>query len=263
MKNLLVFSLLTISAACFAADAKKPITPEEAARRKAGRQRAMLVHTGGWIMRPGVQKGSIAFVDGTSGKIDQSIISNVVATLDKRFHIAIKSVQVKSLPKKGLAEEMKKINANGAIFFCWDEECDLPLIYAPDQQWVRVNVRLLKDGVSDIIYKDRVLKQAVRGFAYVAGSAGSASGEGLMNVTSVRKLDTVEAELMSDVLSSIEGSLRNIGVTPWERVTYIKAVREGWAPSPTNEYQKAIWDEVHALPTEPIKIKPETKKVVD
>ena len=28
-----------------------------------------------------------------------------------------------------------------------------------------------------------------------------------------------------------------------------------------NEYQKAIWDKVHAMPTAPIKIKPETKKV--
>ena len=34
-------------------------------------------------------------------------------------------------------------------------------------------------------------------------------------------------------------------------------------PAPTNDVQKAIWDEIHAMPTEPIKIKPETKKVSD
>ena len=42
--------------------------------------------------------------------------------------------------------------------------------------------------------------------------------------------------------------------------TYKKACEEGWAPNPTNEFQKAIWDKVHELPTEPIKIKPEEKK---
>ena len=50
---------------------------------------------------------------------------------------------------------------------------------------------------------------------------------------------------------------------PVMMVTYGRAVREGWAPAPTNEYQKAIWDKIHAMPTEPIKIKPETKKVAD
>ena len=44
------------------------------------------------------------------------------------------------------------------------------------------------------------------------------------------------------------------------RVPYLVAVQEGWAPQPTNDVQKAIWDKVHALPTEPIKIKPEEKK---
>ena len=56
-------------------------------------------------------------------------------------------------------------------------------------------------------------------------------------------------------------SLPYYGITPWYQTTYHKAVEEGWAPAPTNEYQKAIWDKVHAMPTAPIKIKPETKKV--
>ena len=44
------------------------------------------------------------------------------------------------------------------------------------------------------------------------------------------------------------------------RTVYRKACEEGWAPQPTNDVQKAIWDKVHAMPTEPLKIKPETKK---
>ena len=39
-----------------------------------------------------------------------------------------------------------------------------------------------------------------------------------------------------------------------KRAVYRKACMDGWAPAPTNEYQKAIWDQVHAIPTKPIKI---------
>ena len=45
-----------------------------------------------------------------------------------------------------------------------------------------------------------------------------------------------------------------------EVVSYQDACEMGVAPAPTNDVQKAIWDKVHAMPTEPIKIKPEEKK---
>ena len=54
--------------------------------------------------------------------------------------------------------------------------------------------------------------------------------------------------------------LLSLGVKPYRLTTYRKACEEGWANPPTNDVQKAIWDKVHAMPTEPIKIKPETKK---
>jgi len=33
-----------------------------------------------------------------------------------------------------------------------------------------------------------------------------------------------------------------------------EACQEGWAPAPTNDIQKAIWNEVRQLPAKPIKI---------
>jgi hypothetical protein len=43
-------------------------------------------------------------------------------------------------------------------------------------------------------------------------------------------------------------------------VPYKLACEEGWAPAPTNEYQKAIWDETHAIPANPMKIEFDPKK---
>ena len=56
-------------------------------------------------------------------------------------------------------------------------------------------------------------------------------------------------------------NLKSLGVTPMEVTTCRQVCRLGWAPAPANEYQKAVWEELHAIPTEPIKIKPEEKKV--
>ena len=43
-------------------------------------------------------------------------------------------------------------------------------------------------------------------------------------------------------------------------MTYKEACEEGWAPAPTNEIQKAIWDKVRATPKNPMKIEFDPKK---
>jgi hypothetical protein len=34
----------------------------------------------------------------------------------------------------------------------------------------------------------------------------------------------------------------------------VAVCQEGWAPPPTNEYQRAIWNDVHKIPEKPMKI---------
>ena len=50
------------------------------------------------------------------------------------------------------------------------------------------------------------------------------------------------------------------GVTKSKMTTYLKACQEGWAPAPTNDYQKAIWEETRKLPEKPLQIKFDPKK---
>lgn len=62
---------------------------------------------------------------------------------------------------------------------------------------------------------------------------------------------------------AIHGNMPSFGVSPERQIPYLIACKQGWAPLPTNAVQKAIWDKVHQLPSNPIKIKPETKKVAE
>lgn len=41
-------------------------------------------------------------------------------------------------------------------------------------------------------------------------------------------------------------SAKNRGIPQLERTTYRLAVKEGWAPAPTNDIQRAVWDKVKA-----------------
>lgn len=58
-----------------------------------------------------------------------------------------------------------------------------------------------------------------------------------------------------DTVQAIVKHLPEIGVECAKRITYREACQRGIAPQPTNEFQKAIWDQIHELPSEPITIK--------
>jgi len=100
----------------------------------------------------------------------------------------------------------------------------------------------------------------MRGCVCAAGGMGSSFPGNIMNVAKVEDLDLCDEFVPFDKVGVVKQHLKDTGVTPVRYATYRIACREGWAPQPTNDVQKAIWDKVHAMPTEPIKIKPEEKK---
>ena len=96
--------------------------------------------------------------------------------------------------------------------------------------------------------------------ALLCGAASSRFKGNIMDVTKLEDLDLIEDGLPMDNISSMAQHLQKLGLTRERIVPYRKAVQEGWAPAPTNEYQKAVWDKVHALPKNPMKIEFNPKK---
>ena len=78
----------------------------------------------------------------------------------------------------------------------------------------------------------------------------------MMPVSNVEELDLFEqTEIPIDVLNRFPPFLEALGVVPYEECSYRSACKAGWAPQPTNDIQRAIWNEVHTLPSEPLTIK--------
>ncbi len=80
-------------------------------------------------------------------------------------------------------------------------------------------------------------------------------------VTTAADLDSLFSERYTfDFVQGMSKHLPNLGIKQFTRTIYKKACEEGWAPAPTNDYQKAVWEQVKADkergPTSPITIPP-------
>lgn len=79
-------------------------------------------------------------------------------------------------------------------------------------------------------------------------------------IRSEKDLDKLGDVVPADVHARTIENLKTIGITPTQITTYLQACKLGWAPAPTNEFQKAIWEKVHAAPKNPMKIEFDPKK---
>ena len=156
-----------------------------------------------------------------------------------------------------------KIEGELSLYVIDDDKMPISLV-APEGRWAFVNVARLAEGRGEKaqFLEARVKKECARVGCMLFGGISSTYKQNLLSFAgSAEDLDKFETDnLPVDGPMRCQRYLLSLGVKPYRLTTYRKACEEGWANPPTNDVQKAIWDKVHALPTEPIKIKPEEKK---
>ena len=235
---------------------------ERAAARKAFNERY-----GMNFRRPGTGTGSTGFVI-VGEALDESEVSTVVNTIGKQLKHEQKILRHAALDGLPTRELVADKGIDVGVFVVSDGRLP-PMLVAPEERWALVNVSRLREGLKDDavgrrLYAARCRGELQRAFCYAAGCGSSQFDRNIMDISAVEEIDSLNPDMtVGDTMALCRKYLASIKVTQPVMVTYGRAVREGWAPAPTNEYQKAIWDKIHAMPTEPIKIKPETKKVAD
>ena len=71
----------------------------------------------------------------------------------------------------------------------------------------------------------------------------------------LKELDgNIQAYIQPMNMAKMQRFLKRFGVKKEAKIPYRVAAQQGWAPAPTNDIQKAVWDEVHAIPKKPVKI---------
>lgn len=224
--------------------------------------RALLARTGGHVRKENSASGWFVVINAQKA-VNQAEIDKALSVLDAQVNLQAKSVSGEAITLENV--KAKIVGAGGALGVAVIDGGNTPaLLTAPEEGWAIVNVaRLSVDKPDSEKLAARVRREVMRGFAFIAGDMSAAYGETLMQpITDVKGIDAIpHEEFAAALLNTFPVTLPRVGITPWYQRTYVKALEEGWAPPPKDKYQKALWDKVHAMPTEPIKIKPETKKV--
>ena len=247
--NKTLILVLTAGIACcaVAADGGAP-KPRKIDRARVGEN--FRRRTGGRIVVPGSKQGEIAVVN-AQGCAKDEWISDIAGRFGGDLRVGI------SVRKGNFAFPPKETPGNATLYVV--DDASLPsLLHAPEQHWTVVNVAGLRSdrGAQPAFLEARVKKELVRGFSLLAGAQTSNYPNSLLGcITKPSDLDRfADWELPVDVPARFPDYLAGLGIRPEESVTYLEACREGWAPEPTNEYQRAVWDRVRAIPAGPMRI---------
>lgn len=212
--------------------------------------------TGGSVRRPQSGLGKFVFVN-VQKTVKENNLMEPVTTLARilRSNVAMESGD--HFTVESASDLVKHHDALGAVFIIDNPELPISLV-ATEAKWGLVNVAALNTPeVDDVLLASRVRREMWRVFAMMNGACNSTFKQCLMqDAFSPKDIDALPAQsFCPEPMGKIMTHLSAMGVKPFETCTYKDACEEGWAPAPTNDVQKAIWDKVHSLPTNPIKIK--------
>lgn len=264
--KLTAFLLSLISLSAFAdkpaispAEAVKPV-PRSTLVKMSTAER--IRYNGGWIYSE--PTGKVIRVVNAQKIISASVLDPMMDGFKVTMGLTLfptnfESATVFKAVKKGFA-----IPKTGAVLALVDDADAPRILCAPEESWAAVNVRaLIVDNPKPEILQKRVIKEAWRSLAIAMGASDTNFRPCLLSpIHSLSELDSNPSLVVSpEPFTKITDNAEALGISPVKRTSYRKACYEGWAPPPKDAYQKAIWDMVHAMPTAPIKIKPETKKV--
>ena len=216
------------------------------AARGAALRAAMLAKTGGFTTAPAAGP-ALLFLD-TRKNTDGTLAGNVADSLQRLLRLPVKSlVRAGADPLAEAARLLADTNKTAAVVALGELPGQPSLLIAPENRWALVNAAALGAGnVPPALLDERLRKELPRALGYLMGAGHSVGERCLMHgVSSPAELDALEARGLSlEPLGKIMTHARSLGMAPIRMATYRKAVEEGWAAAPTNDAQKAIWNEV-------------------
>ena len=233
------------------ADKPKPLDPEKSAK--------YIAFQGGLVMPP--DNGNRILVWDATGKasaavstftnVAKQVLSLPFAVRTNSFagcaYVAAKGVKSAKFPAVLVISEAGEEMPSLAVF--------------PEEAIGCVNFSSLADQDAELTAK-RVEKELFRALGFALGGYSVSRTACVMDaVYSREELDANEVVLLSPMRRpGINRAAEKLHLPILRKTLYSQAVRQGWAPAPTNDQQKAIWEKAHAIPKKPMRIEFDPKK---
>lgn len=230
-------------------------TPEQ----KAEQREKVLQHTGGLIEKPG--EGTFVIMN-TQNAIGRQWIEEQAALLKSIAHVEVKVQTGGDFVLADMSKVMSVANAKMLLYIVDNQQLPMSLT-AIEAGWAVLNVASYKaDSPSEGKLKLRFQREFVRISGVLGGGCCSQYKGGVMHpVRTITDLDSLLSEKYTfDFVQAMAKNMPKYGITQFRRVIYKKAVEEGWAPAPTNDFQRMVLERVKAEkergPSNPLQIKP-------
>lgn len=214
------------------------------------KQAARVAACGGYVTRP-LEGRSIVIVN-EQKRVPEGEFFKANASIADLFQYSVRIVP----PGTDVGKEALVITLS-------DNDTAPALLVAPEVPWAGVNVgALAADKPTDAKLAERLRKEIWRAFMYACGAANSPNQPCVMRpIFGLRDLDGKDVAVPNpDSLMRVEQTAAALGVAKVRQCLYSQACQEGWAPPPTNDVQKAIWQKTLTAPKTPIKIEFDPKK---
>jgi len=208
--------------------------------------RAKLLAKTGGMLQSAAEGPAVVFLN-TQKRVSEQELRPTVDQLHKMLRLsAVLSTKPSDAPVTEALTALADTNT-AAVIVIGDSAGYPALLVAPESRWALVNVGALAgEGVSAPTLADRTRKEMSRAFGYLMGVAHSNQELCLLKpVLQPADLDGLKAQSLSpESFNKIMAHAQKLGMKPVRASTYRKAVEEGWAPAPTNDIQRAIWNEL-------------------
>ena len=225
--------------------------------------------------RPAVLKKTGGFIDVAAVGVSVVVVDTrekpgVAADQFKEVFERLSKTNVKvekvarNANEKPHAKALAALKANKAaysILIAESDECP-GLCVMPEERIAIINAKRYLGGKDPLAPETRLIKEVWRALGFVGGIGYAPyQNDVLQPVYNLKELDALVYQVMQPMnFQKMYGQMAKFGVKRARHIPYRLAVMEGWAPQPTNEYQKAIWNEVRAAPKNPMKIEFDPKK---
>ena len=231
-----------------------------AACASAARPARLTRPSGGLVEKPGA--GRTLRVADAQGALPAGAVARAAGVVRRRSRLPL-VVEAHAHPPAGSAwREASRLAAAegvGAAVLVADD-AGLPfLMSSPDGRWAVLNVAAIRgESARAEARLEKLLWNAVA-LALGAGGAGDPSSV-LAPFSGAEGLDGLPSEPGPAAHNALVDAARARGLGLVRLATYRTACEEGWAPAPTNDAQRAIWEKVHAIPANPMRIEFDPKR---
>lgn len=251
MKGFRTTALILISGVLTAQDVEHPNLPKGSSPEAvAARKEFFMTKTGGFLDVKGTGP-AIFIVDMRKEPTwaPQSVATAVAHAYRLPVTNCVAQLGAGSCAMKEAVEIRKREKALIVVAISLEGRDMSALSIFPEERVAIVNVdKLSFDGTSGEELEIRLIKEIWRAIGFAGGIGYASHANSVMRpVSSPIELDANKFQVMQPTeFQQMHPLLQKYGVKQGHRTIYRRACEEGWAPQPTNEYQRAVWERVMA-----------------